>query len=344
MFPSLKNNKWHDRVASLLLSCLLCFVVFPCNAQNRVPNPSYEEADTCQLGLGFRFPEQGPLNWFSSNGTPDHLQSCLPYGSANGLPVNGFTFQQPFEGSSCIGMFSFYQNGIEEQREWVMVELLEPLVPGRTYYGSFHANAGFGGATQFPQIWLASSHIGMLFTMEARQWDFASPNPAYPNHAHIVRPEILADTVAWSLVSGSFVADSAYRYLMIGNFFNNAMTDTLHFADPNSVFPWYPRGYTLIDRVCVSEAPDGCEVAHAIVEEVVELPNVYPNPATGMLMIDHAEGQTVKIFDALGKVVWSGRVYSERQALGVENWARGIYVLQLEGNGVMKKVKFVLKE
>ncbi len=310
-------------------------------AQNLVPNPGFEESDSCaQSG----FDIAGPLGWHSANGSPDYLQSCLPYGSTFGLPLNFITFQEPFERASCAGMFTYFQNDVDEYREWIMAALLEPLVPGQTYYCSFRANAAFGGNAEYPQIWLANDKVGMLFTMQDHPWNWGDPFPAPPSHAHILYPQILADTVGWTLVSGSFVADSAYRYVMIGQFFSNALTDTLHFADPNSVWPWYPWGYTLIDAVCVSASPDGCDLGQGVVEQAQAEAYVYPNPATDELVIGHAEGSEVKVLDMLGKVVWNGRVEGDRHAMHVARWPRGAYVLRVSGRSGVQVVKFVLTE
>ncbi len=61
------------------LAAALVAAVFgsPCttHAQNLVPNPGFEEADTCTT---MDFGVHGPLQWHSANGTPDHLQDCLP--------------------------------------------------------------------------------------------------------------------------------------------------------------------------------------------------------------------------------------------------------------------------
>lgn len=272
------------------------------------------------------------------------MQACLPYGAANGLPLNRITFQEPLDGASCIGLVSYYQSGNEEQREWAMVQLLDPLIVGETYYASFYTNSAFGGNAQYPLFWLASNNIGMLFTTESRQWLWGDVYPTPPDTAHIRRSEILTDTVGWTLVSGSFVADSAYRYVMIGNFFNNAQTDTLHFASPNSVFPWYPWSYTLIDKVCITRDPNGCDMGQA----VGGLPDasvvVYPNPATGRLWIRAAQGYKGSVFDALGRRLWSGSIGADEVAVEVGHWARGAYSLRLEGRGVQRSFKFVLVE
>lgn len=257
--------------AALALSLVPC--ALPLNAQNLVPNPGFEDTDSCTFGLGL-----GELqHWFSAYLTPDHLQSCLPYGSVNGLPLNISAYQEPYEGNSCVGVITYDDHSGVEWREWVMVPLSDTLVPGQTYHCSFRVNAAFGGYD--PINWLASSHLGMLFTTYDRHWNWGDPYPAALNQAHILYPQILSDTVGWTLVSGSFVADSAYTYLMIGNFFSNALTDTLHFAPPGP--DWYAFSYTLLDAVCLSPDPKGCELSQGVVEFGGAGPFVYPNPAKG---------------------------------------------------------------
>ncbi|MCB0795720.1 MAG: T9SS type A sorting domain-containing protein [Flavobacteriales bacterium] len=323
-------------LGAVLVAAVLC-TPYTTQAQNLLPNPGFEETDSCTFGLGL-----GELHhWFSAFGTPDHLQGCLPYGSANGLPLNIFTYQFPYEGSSCAGIFTYDASSGQEWREWLMVPLLDTLVPGHTYYCSFSANAGFGGNGSTLN-WLASDHLGMLFTTYDRQWAWGDPYPQALDQAHILHPQILSDTVGWTLVSGSIVADSAYTYLMIGNFFSNALTDTLHLA---SDVPQSGRySYVLVDEVCVSPGPKGCELSHSVEEIRDATPFVYPNPATDMLVIRNAIGRDAVVLNMLGQYVWSGRVTSDRFAMDAGSWARGAYMLQVCGTGSVQIVKFVLAE
>ena len=307
-------------------------------AQNLVPNPGFEETDSCTFGLGL-----GALHdWYSASITPDHLQSCQPYGSANSLPLNIATFQYPYEGGSCAGLITFDGHTGEEQREWLMVSLLDTLVPGATYYCSLRANAAFGGNGWNPINWLASSNLGMLFTTYDRHWSWGDPLPSAMNQAQILYPQVLSDTVDWTLVSGSFVADSAYSYLIIGNFFSNALTDTLHFA--SDIPEWGEFSYTLVDAVCVSPYPEGCERGSGMHDSGEPSPAVFPNPATDVLFINHAAGFDLRVLDMLGQQVWSGKVNTERFGLEVGNWSRGAYVLKLRGTPGVQIVRFVLAE
>ena len=331
----------HHKALSKVLGALMCvallFMPNVARSQNLVPNPGFEETDTCTFGLGL-----GALHhWYSAYYTPDHLQSCQPYGTANGLPMNQFTYQQPFEGNSCAGIFTYDGSSGNEWREWLMVHLLDTLVPGQTYYCSFLANAAFGGNAMTLNR-LASNHLGMLFTTYNRQWTWGDSDPAALNLAHVEYPQILSDTVDWTLVSGSFLADSAYTYVMIGNFFSNALTDTLHFI--SAVPAWAMYSYALVDAVCVSPNPDGCGLSHSVEEIGGPTPFVFPNPATEALVIGNATGSEAVVLDILGQRVWVGSVNHDRFGVDVAGWARGAYVLQIHGVQGVQVVKFVLTE
>ncbi|MBV6406116.1 MAG: hypothetical protein GFGODING_02901 [Flavobacteriales bacterium] len=332
------NLRWPGAGLGLLLGCLGFVANLRCEAQNLVPNPGFEETDSCTFGLGL-----GALHdWYSAYLTPDHLQSCQPYGIGNSLPLNIFTYQQPYEGNSCVGIFTYDDDTGLEHREWVMAPLLDTLVPGQTYYCSFRANAAFGGDTVNQMTWLASDHLGLFFTTYDRQWIWGDPYPTAINQAHILHPLILSDTVGWTLVSGSFVADSAYTYLMLGNFFSNALVDTLHLAVLGPGLDVY--GYTLVDAVCVSPSPEGCELSHGVEMIGEATPFVYPNPANEVLVIGNALGKDAMVLDMLGQRVWGARVDGDRFAVDVGNWARGTYVLQVRDARGARVVKFVLVE
>lgn len=326
-----------------VLVTALCCISTTTQAQNLVPNPGFEEFDTCQAD---EFGVNGPFSWFRTNGTPDYLQSCLPYGHFQGLPMNFHTFQEPFEGFSCAGIYTYLQGGFNgEYREWIMVPLLEPLVVGQTYYCSFRANAAFGGNAQYPQIWLANDKVGMRFTTTAMPaWTVNDPNPLPPNHAHILYPQILSDTVAWTLVSGSFLADSAYQYVTIGQFFSNALTDTMHFSPQGVPWYWLPRAYTLVDAVCVSPSPDGCDLGQGMGEVPALGPMLFPNPAQNELVVGQRAGAEAQVLDAVGRLQWQGRVTSDRWVMEVGSWARGAYVFRMAHRGRVETHTFVLVE
>ena len=97
MLPFSMNDRWPCASLGLVLGCLL-FVALPrCEAQNLVPNPSFEETDSCLEINTWYYAETGPLGWFSTSGSGDYYLSCLPYGAWNGAPLSAVAFQYPQE-------------------------------------------------------------------------------------------------------------------------------------------------------------------------------------------------------------------------------------------------------
>ncbi|MBL7950822.1 MAG: T9SS type A sorting domain-containing protein [Flavobacteriales bacterium] len=302
---------------------------------NLVYNGSFELHDTCRQVLGFYSETDGPLGWFSASGSPDYYQGCLPSGTANGIPQSTAAFQYPQDGEYFAGLVTYQlPSGL---REYMAIELSEYLVVGETYFVSFFANAAWNGSEEYPGLYAASSHVGALFIMDPGHWNIGDPYRMPGNHAQVYRPDVLADTVNWTLVSGSFVADSAYRYIMLGNHFDNATTDTVLFAHHE----WLPKAYTLIDNVRVSTDPLPSGMAHYGSDGV----RLYPNPSVGVLTVSGVPpGTSMQVLDTAGRLVYSGVVASALLQLDVASWARGSYVLRAVKGEESRAFKFVLTE
>src|SRR5690606_35072755 len=126
-------------------------------------------------------------------------------------------------------------------------------------------------------------------------------------------------------VSGSFVADSAYQYVMLGNPFDNANTDTIHIVHPP---PNAHQGGVLIDNICVSADPDGCDMAMTIGQQRVDRWSIYPNPAKEWIVITGMSGVAINAHDLQGRMIWKGEFAEDRMLLEVGGWPRGTYVLR----------------
>ena len=77
-----------------ILGCLLLLAALRCEAQNLVPNPSFELNDTCPYTIGFQEGDK-PLHWDRWDQDPEYFHaSAGNFGSADSLvdvPWNGFT-------------------------------------------------------------------------------------------------------------------------------------------------------------------------------------------------------------------------------------------------------------
>ena len=333
MLSSAMYSKWPGAAHVLALGCLLFIVSTRCEAQNLVPNPSFEESDTCAVQLGF-FPNGRPMHWFAALDTPDYFRGCVSYGSPNGVPVNTFGFQVAQNGESYSGMFSHL---VDDYREMIGTELLEPLTIGQTYYGSFWVNAAYGGPQQTGS---GCNNTGMLFTMEADLWLQGMPQLPARNYAHVYSQQVITDTVDWTLVSGSFIADSAYRFLVLGNHFSNANT-TLQDLGPGVT----SKAYVLVDEICLSADPVGCPLVTSVGEIGEDLVGLWPNPASDQLRIGWGRlpVNRLVIMDAMGRRLVEQETMGKKEvAIEINDWPNGVYHLLLEGEGTKHLNRFVV--
>src|SRR5690606_8185422 len=112
------------------------------------PNHSFEEPAECWPFSGFYTPEAGPTGWFSGGHSPDYFQSSCGYATDPSAPLNHLGFQYAQDGGDYAGVVT-YTHPIP-WREYVVIELIEPLESGQSYQGSFYANPAWGGTAQFP--------------------------------------------------------------------------------------------------------------------------------------------------------------------------------------------------
>lgn len=267
--------------------------------------------------------------------TPEYYNACI--GSSDtvpGIPRNLFGYQFAQDGDAYVGMFSYLP---DDNREMISGELTETLVVGQTYYGSFWANAAYGGPQQ---VGLACDNFGMFLMTVAP--DFVQYPATLPlvNHAQVFSHQIISDTTSWILVSGSFVADSAYKYLVLGNHFDNLHT-AVEIIGPGAD----EYAYTLVDAVCLSANPGGCPMSSSILEYVAGDIVLGPNPARNELNL--AWGNTrysnLMVVDAIGRILMRQNVFDRNSALlQTEGLANGTYQLILEGKKEKQVRKFVV--
>lgn len=333
------NIGWWQRAARLVCCCSLFVGPFSTFTQNLVPNPSFEENTACPVTIGFQDFSK-PLHWEKWNESPEYFHACA--GSLDGVdtlitvPLNGMGFQYALHGDAYAGMFAYGTGAAGvNSREYVGCQLLEPLEVGESYDLSFFTNVAFDGSYWSPTQ--ACNNMGMLFTMEPNIWTGLNGPPfALRNYAHLHSTAIISDTANWTLVSGSFVADSAYQYLVIGNFFSNALTDTMDLASDD-----YVDAYYFVDGVCVRPSGQPCEFITGIPEPGEQGPFVWPNPAADLVQVRAGGGTRWQAFDAVGRLIDAGMSSVGVLAVPVHQWAPGEYVLRLEG-ATRRYVRFVV--
>jgi gliding motility-associated-like protein len=158
-----------------------------------------------------------------------------------GVPKN-VGYQQAFDGKSYLGIGINTFKGINYPvpRNIVGAKLLKPLKTGRKYKCSFNLSP-------MENSNVALNKFGMLFfTQETSLGIDENENyisQKWPNRAHILSDSILFDTTRWYKIEQEFVADSAYTFVLVGNFFS---LDSLSYQQVlfDSTLPAYYSSYS----------------------------------------------------------------------------------------------------
>ena len=182
---------------------------------NLVPNYSFEDYVNCL--------ETPP--WISpSMGTPDFFNTC-DLSNVQGVPDNFIGSQFAKTGVGYWGLITFtYQPCTSDfnipGREYLQVELTEQLQVGKEYCATFFVSLA-------DSSYYAANDIGILFTSQAISSTTISPLNYAPQISNnpILNP--LTNKYGWTEVSGKFISDGTEKYITIGNFKNDAQTDTL---------------------------------------------------------------------------------------------------------------------
>ena len=239
------NNQSNAPLKTLTATCCLYLfwgtISLPAQ-QNIVPNPGFERYANAPIGWSYKGSYFGEVvkYWFSATtASPD------VYGPGVRVPndwaAKGFGRQQAHGGKSMAGLTLYgCTNGKPHCREYLEIQLAEPLVIGQAYYVEFWV-------THLEKS-LQINNLGAYFTVKEikRTTDEILIREPQTNETNV----IAAPAGKWMKVSGQFVAKYEAEHILIGNFFDDEHTLTLA-PHPDS----YNYAYYYIDDVLVKKIP-----------------------------------------------------------------------------------------
>lgn len=291
-------------------------------------NGDFELYDTCPVSLSVpgNLQIERCLGWTAPTkmGTSDYFNFCNNYGTTlAGVPVNLLGFQQPFNGNGYGGFLAWVigsSNG-QSYREYLQTKLIQPLIAGTSYDFSFYVSYyGYNYSVE---------KIGALFSVNDYYSNSFLPIIASPQIVNSTGP--ITDSLGWTKISGSFIANGGEQYLTIGYFEDSlSVVDTLNtFNDPFV----YMESYYYVDGVQLIEKP-------------LLLPNVFSPNDDGQNDVFYIPGMSaddwVEIYNRWGIKVselsngnqsWDGRTTSGEQCTS------GVYFYTLkkkENNELIK--------
>ena len=304
-------------------------MIIICSSQNLVPNPSFEEYDNCPQTLHNL--EGYCKYWTPFRGTPDYYNTCSPVGMAP--PNCPFGFQYAHTGNSFTG-FVGYQSNETNMMEQLGVKLESPLIIGTKYYLSFFVNTAYNSVYAN----LASNKIAALLT--TYQYTDTNWLNALPNTCTIKEDVIVVNTSNWIKISGSFVSDSTYNYLVIGCFYDDNHLDTIHY--PYSTFP--TMSYYNLDDVCLSTDSVFCENWTGLNCSIADNKDVsiYPNPILDQLtIVSNFIIRSVQVYNLNGQLVIDIENANDKLIkLPVDYLNSGLYIIKIKttNNQITKKI------
>ena len=289
---------------------------------NLVPNPGFELYSVCP-NLDGQITNAVP--WFQpylGASSTDYFNSCS-LGMIVSIPINFVGYQQPKGGNGYAGFLTWSVSF--DSREYLEVELTDSLIIGNEYCVSFYVNLPENFKT-------ASDGVGAYF----------SQNPVYYStpfygvlnfqpQVENLAGNIITDTLNWTLVKGSFIAAGGERYMTIGNFKTDSLTDTLQVNNIGN-----PVSYLYIDNVSVMQG--SCSVG--VFENNTDNTNtiVYPNPTTGIVNLKNTHNATIEISDASGRIIIREK---NKNTINLTDFENGIYYLKLlmkDGKNHFRKI------
>lgn len=317
------------KIRFLLLLLTVC-TYFPIKAQmNLVPNPSFEDVLFCPNGLGQIYVA---TPWENYRISPDIFCECSPFGLS--VPQNHLGYQFAHSGNCMAGVITFRKqsspNG-PNTREFLGVELIQPLVIGTEYFFSGYINCSGG----LPVV-VSANNFGMkLLTYGI---DSSLGHLLVSNSATIFSDSLLSDTTSWFKISGSFIADSTYTHMVLGNFFDDSNTDTLTFQPGFIDYSYY-----FVDDICLSADSNFCgnwTSIHDVQSNMFQL-TVYPNPTFNNIQIESNRViESISIANSHGKrVIYLNKVDRSSYNLLLVDLSPGVYFMDISSgeNKIYKK-------
>lgn len=311
----------------LKISSAIALISLSLKGQNLVKNPGFEDTVGCPTGFSM---SNLAKEWDACGApTPDFFYDCPMAGTVVGVPLNTVGFQNG-NGKGYGGIHCYESQG-SIYREYLVTKLKMPLVTGQTYHVRFKVSRADDTLFLFPSGILnaSSNKIGARFRKSACPI-YAPPNPYYfpypDNFAHVYTNNVISDFVNWTVVQGSFVADSAYEYLVIGNFFD--MSHTTAIFKPG----WGSVSYYYIDDVCVSSTSGDCILLTGVQENKSTVAVISPNPVFDRITVAMEEIiSAVTIKNLQGQIVAVTKQINARKIeLDISGIEKGFYFLTID--------------
>ena len=185
--------------------------------QNYVSNHSFEDNTTIPCGpiSSSAALDLAATGWiYASRGTSDiHSTTVSTTCWNHATSTSGPGSQAPRTGDEMGGFYGYIAGRTDDYREYLQVKLDSTMEIGQLYCVEMYVSLAdnYNG--------YAIGNIGMLLSVNKVDIPGYGPIPRTP---HILETSIVTNDTGWHRITGSFIADSAYDYLVLGSFGDSA--------------------------------------------------------------------------------------------------------------------------
>jgi OmpA-OmpF porin, OOP family len=296
------------KIAHILLICLL--ISWVSEAQNITPNSNFSIYSSCPTSTGQL---EKCTDWFNvSSGTPDYFNVCHDTltGSHHNVGIPDNMAGSQTDGNGCYaGLLTLL--GTSNYREYIGMHI-PSLAKGAVYQVLLKISLGENSlwATSPPSVafgekldtFFAGTGVIDLF-----------PLVRFDTTYHIT------DKSNWTILIDTFVADSAYTYLFIGNFKDDAATSKTVLTSGALSQAYYYIDSVAVEKIANSSGIDDINGFGSL--------TISPNPSSGTFTISlpTETKSDIVVTDIAGRVVRQLAASGEAQvSLDVPS---GIYIV-----------------
>jgi len=317
---------------------ILFSTTFVGKGQNLVPNGDFEQYSSCPIFLS---QIDSALFWFNpttgelgNGGTSDYFNSCSNPNPNVGVPNNLLGYQMAHSGVGYSGIIPYEPSFPGNYREYIEVTLTSSLVLNQCYHFEMYlsiANISF----------LTIDNIGVYFSDTA----ITGINNSYPlpfiPQINNMPGNFITDTLNWTLVNGNYIATGGESYFIIGNFNDDANTNTIvsNNNSTSSITYFYIDDVSLTPCTGIEEVEGKGQFA------------LYPNPAGESLTLTLSKGEgtaitqnlPLKIYDMIGKEVLKSQFSIPNTQINITHLPSGIYFIEINDGKIIMREKFCKK-
>ena len=323
---------------NILSSFLLLFTSYFLFSQNLVPNPSFEDTVVCPWKSSQIHFAKG---WSPFTTSPDYFHECWALGT-----------QSPGTGKAYGGFFCYHPNNYNEL---MGIQLASPLILGVLYYIKITVNLTKGSCGGIDNLGVLFSMKKYCYSLDSLTNLCDSTPVSLTNFAHLYSSQIIIDTANWTTIHGSFITDSSYKYIIIGNLFDFDNTKFLSLINGDSIMDFVscPNGtiYYYVDDICVTTDSLflDCDIQTAInTNNIDNFIKIFPNPAFDALYIKCSKNikGNIYIYNILGKLVYKAKeslIKNNVYKIDLFHQSTGIYFLKIisDDKSLTKKISII---